>query len=263
MEAGRLQFHRNERGRRDAHGLVDGGMRRRDAPFLRELGDTRRGVLADRSPGHDDISRWIWQNRRVATDARDERGPARSLVGRYHGHGQRAGDPGGARFRDARALSEFQIPEWDFRGQILAERRLGQGLLHAEHKGRRPAVLRRPARDGPAVHAVQSALHELPGGANVEPFGRRHHRPKFQLSGLRPGAAFVFPQQKRLGRAGIFTGLGSRRPATQCAFRRRDRGRLLRRPAKRRLSRSKLSSMDEYHHAIRQIHIQRRKAGGR
>ena len=51
MAAGRLQFHRDERGRRDAHGLLDGGMRRRDAPFLRELGDARRRVLADRSPG--------------------------------------------------------------------------------------------------------------------------------------------------------------------------------------------------------------------
>ena len=167
VEAGRLQFHRDERGRRDALGLVDGGMRRRDAPHFRELGDTRRRVAADRSPGRDDHSRRLGRNRRVTADSRDERRPARRLVGRYDGNGQRPGDPGRARFRDAEPLSAFQIPERDFRGQILAERRLGQGLLHAEHKGRRQELLLRLARDGPAVHAIQSALHELPGGANV------------------------------------------------------------------------------------------------
>ena len=51
VEAGRLQFHRDERGRRDAPGLIDRWMRRRDAPHLRELGDARRRIAADRSPG--------------------------------------------------------------------------------------------------------------------------------------------------------------------------------------------------------------------
>ena len=45
------QFHRDEFGGRYDHALLDGGLRRRDARFLRQLGDAGRGVLADRSPG--------------------------------------------------------------------------------------------------------------------------------------------------------------------------------------------------------------------
>ena len=137
VEAGRLQFHRNELRRRNARAPSTAGC----AAGMRVTSvnwATRAAASLPIVPEGATISgRRVRQNHRVAAGSRDERGPARRLVGRCDGHGQRPGDPGRARFRDAEPLSEFQIPERDFRGQILVERRLGQGLLHAEHQGRR------------------------------------------------------------------------------------------------------------------------------